>query len=242
MIATSLLEDNLRFIERVVVKACRQRGVFDPEAEDIRQQVLLKLTTGDSAELAAFRGDSSLETFVTVVTTRMCIDEIRLRKGRWRPSVISQRLGYSAVVLEQLVYRDGLGYEESVAKLLAEGTVRSRQELDEIWSRIPPHPVRRFVPSEEVPEPATTDDPERQAQARERTELEARRRAALDEELSALPAEDQLIVRRLFYDGRTVAEVARELGIDQRPLYRRRDKLLERLRCELERRGFNWPD
>lgn len=242
MTPRQLLEQNLPLIQQVVTVVCRRRCVFGADAEDIRQEVLLKLAENDCAALAGFRGDSSLETFVTVVTTRICIDEIRRRRGRWRPSTISQRLGYPGIVLEELVYRDGLSYEEAAAKLLAEGVVRSREELDEIWPQIPPHPVRTFIPEEDAPEAATTDDPERQAQAREREERERRRQTAMKESLSGLPAEDQLIVLRLFYDGRTVAEVARELGMDQRPLYRRRDKLLELLRRELEKRGFEWEE
>jgi RNA polymerase sigma factor (sigma-70 family) len=236
------LEQNLPLVRRVIATVCLHRCLFGADAEDTAQEVLLKLLADDCADFAGFRGESSLETFVSVVTMRACIDEIRRRRGRWRPSTASRRLGFAAVCLEELVYRDGLSFEEAVAKLLAEGVVGSREALDEVWPQIPARSARVFIPQEDAPEPVASDDPERQAEAREREAQESRRSAALDEVLSGLPPEDRFIVRRLFYDGRTVAEVAREVGIDQRPLYRRRDKLLEHLRRELEKRGFKWPE
>lgn len=226
----------------MIAIACVQRCLFGADAEDTSQEVLLKLMVDDCADFARFRGESSLETFVSVLTMRACIDEIRRRRGRWRPSVASRRLGSAAVCLEELVYRDGLSFEEAVAKLLAERVVESRETLDEIWPQIPARSARVFIPQEDAPEPVAPDHPERQAEAREREALERRRSAALEEVLAGLPPEDRFIVRRLFYDGRSVADLARELGIDQRPLYRRRDQLLAHLRRELEKRGFKWPD
>lgn len=242
MTPCQLLEQNLPLIKQVIAAVCRQRCLFGEDAEDAQQEVMLRLLADDCAAFADFRGESTLETYITTVTARVCIDEIRRRKGRWRHSAISERLGYPAICLEQLVYRDGVGYEEAVAKLLAEGVVRSRETLDEIWPQLPARPARVFVGEDDAPEPATTEDPEQQAQAREREEYERRRRVALDEIRARFPAEDQILIQRLFYDGRKVAQLAQELGRPQRPLYRRRDKLLKILRRELQKRGFKWPD
>jgi DNA-directed RNA polymerase specialized sigma24 family protein len=65
---------------------------------------------------------------------------------------------------------------------------------------------------------------------------------ALHESLEELPPEDRFVLTRLFFDGRSVTQVARELGLDQRPLYRRRDRLLSHLRNALEAKGLTWPD
>lgn len=237
-----LLKQHVPLIERVVASACRRRSVFDEEAEDIRQEVLLKLAEDDCAALARFRGESSLETWITTIAVHRCDDEIRRRRGRWRLSATARRLGYPAICLEWCVERDGLEYEQAVAKLQAEGVVRSREELDAIWPRLPHRPGRVFVATDEVAEPASADDPERRARDREREQRSLRFERALPEVLATLPAEDRLILQRLFLDGRTIAQVARELGLEQRPLYRRRDRLLGDLRKELTARGPTWPE
>lgn len=239
---SDLLVQNLPLVERAVAAVCRRRGIFDQDAEDIGQEVLVKLAADDCAALAGFRGESSLSTFVNVVTARICFDEIRRRRGRWRPSLVAERLGYAATRLEILIYRDALGYEEAVAKLLAEGVVRSPDELDEVFPQLPRRPVRTFVDPEDAPEPTSDEDPEGLAEQSERALHQQHLETALQEALQALTPEDRLILRRLFFEGRTVAQVARELGLEQRPLYRRRDRLLVDLRKALEARGLAWDE
>ncbi len=62
--------------------------------------------------------------------------------------------------------------------------------------------------------------------------------AALEGALGKLDAEDRVILRMRFEDGFTVADVARALDLRQKPLYRRVEGLLRRLRRELEGRGM----
>jgi RNA polymerase sigma factor for flagellar operon FliA len=50
--------------------------------------------------------------------------------------------------------------------------------------------------------------------------------------------EDQLIVVMRFEDGRTVAEIAAVLHVDQKGLYRRFERVLRELRAGLEAEGF----
>jgi DNA-directed RNA polymerase specialized sigma subunit len=51
-----------------------------------------------------------------------------------------------------------------------------------------------------------------------------------------------VLVRGRFIVGNTVADIARGLGVPQMPLYRRIEKLLERLRELLERAGVGRED
>ena len=55
--------------------------------------------------------------------------------------------------------------------------------------------------------------------------------------LAQLDATDRFLVRSLT-GGLQVSEVARMLGVEQKPLYRRRDRLLATLREQLEDRGL----
>jgi RNA polymerase sigma factor for flagellar operon FliA len=73
-------------------------------------------------------------------------------------------------------------------------------------------------------------------------ELEQRRvitSAEIEMALQNLSAEDQVIIRLRYFDGLSVADVARTLHVDQKPLYRRIDATLQQLRAWLEQRGVN---
>jgi RNA polymerase sigma-70 factor, ECF subfamily len=69
------------------------------------------------------------------------------------------------------------------------------------------------------PEPATAVDP--------------RLEAATDEALGALPAEDRLVLASYFLDGRTLAEIARTLGVHESTISRKLDKVAKALRRQI---------
>ena len=49
--------------------------------------------------------------------------------------------------------------------------------------------------------------------------------------LAQVPREDDWLIRRLFWEGRSEAEVARDLGITQQAVSKRRARALRRLRA-----------
>jgi len=79
------------------------------------------------------------------------------------------------------------------------------------------------------PEPAIAIDP--------------RVEAALDEVLAALPAEDRFVLASYFLDERTLAQIARTLGVHESTISRKVDKLAKSLRKQilaaLGRRGMS---
>ena len=79
------------------------------------------------------------------------------------------------------------------------------------------------------PEPATAVDP--------------RVEAATDEALAALPAEDRMVLASYYLDGRTLAEIARTLGVHESTISRKLDKVAKALRkqvlASLGRRGLS---
>ena len=79
------------------------------------------------------------------------------------------------------------------------------------------------------PEPAIAIDP--------------RVEAAIDEVLAALPAEDRFVLASYFLDERTLAEIARTLGVHESTISRKVDKLAKSLRKQilaaLSRRGMS---
>jgi RNA polymerase sigma factor for flagellar operon FliA len=77
------------------------------------------------------------------------------------------------------------------------------------------------------------------------TELDRQRSAmlaALFKVMEQLPPEERHILRMRFADGRSVADVARALRLEQKPLYRRIDQLKAKLRVDLERFGVTADD
>src|SRR5450755_1110270 len=80
-----------------------------------------------------------------------------------------------------------------------------------------------------VPEPASTADP--------------RLEAATDEALAELSSEDRYTLASYFLDGRTLAEIARLLGLHESSVSRRLDRLATGLRkrilAELRRKGMS---
>lgn len=242
MLPCDHLEQNLPLIERAIVSVCRRRGVFDDDAEDVRQEVLVKLAADDCAPLRRLRDESTIRTFVATATTHLILDVIRQHKGRWRPSAPARSLGVTAMTLERLLFRDGWAYEEAAEKLIAEGVAASRTELDTIRAKLPDRPPRRLVSDDAIAGLGDRDGVENSVQDREQTAIQVRLQEALARGSERLDAEDRVILKRLFLSGRTVAQVAQELGLEQRPLYRRRDRILKLLRDELEADGLEWVE
>jgi RNA polymerase sigma factor for flagellar operon FliA len=142
-----------------------------------------------------------------------------------------------------LVRRDGYTLSQAGEKLRTSGaTTLSNYELarlfDALPKRAPLRPVR--VPAEPVFEAA-------QASARADAYLIAEESDAWRGELAdalrrameRLTPDERMIVRLFFAQEMTIADIARALGIEQKPLYRRIPKLREKLRGYLEEQGIS---
>jgi len=64
-------------------------------------------------------------------------------------------------------------------------------------------------------------------------------RKVIGDQLKRLPPEEQVMLRMRYWEGMTVVEVARGLGLPQKPLYRRLDRALADLRHFLEESGMS---
>jgi RNA polymerase sigma factor for flagellar operon FliA len=230
---------HLPAIERCVAGLCARHGLSGAEADDFSGWVKLRLVEHDYAVLRKFSGRSSITTYLAVVIANLLRDHRVSVRGRWRPSAAARRLGHAAERLERLVYRQRLAVREAVAVLRSEGETMTDRELAELFQRIP---VRLPLRPHEVDDVELTQlagergaDAELDA-ADERSERDALR-AALARSLDALPAEDRLIMRMRFWDDMSVADVARALGLPQKPLYRRIERNLVRLRERLLAEG-----
>ena len=70
-------------LERLALRIARAHYRFRPdEAEEILLEVVRKLWDGDKAALRAWRGEGSLESWLTAIVHRFCLMELRRRKRR----------------------------------------------------------------------------------------------------------------------------------------------------------------
>ena len=233
--------EHAELIEGVLTLICRRHRLMGMEADDFRSIARLKLVDNDYEVLRKFQGRSSLRTYLTIVLDRAFLDYRNAQWGKWRPSAEAQRLGPVALRLEQLMARDGFTFDEAVEMLRTQyGARESRDTLYEMASRLPVRMSRKPQGEEAI---GHIEDPAPSPDALvEREELRPRAaiaRAALDRAISGLEPQERLIVRLRFVNGLGVVDIARTLRLEQRPLYRRLDQILARLRQSLEAEGVN---
>jgi RNA polymerase sigma factor for flagellar operon FliA len=146
-----------------------------------------------------------------------------------------------AVRLETLMVRDGFSFDQACEYLqINEHVAASESDMYAIAVRLPARSRRARVGEEALDAIADGTSlaadrllsDERRAEARRITD-------ALASAIGSLRDQDRLILRLRFQDGLTVADIARALHLDQKPLYRRFDGLLQQLRSALEATGID---
>jgi RNA polymerase sigma factor for flagellar operon FliA len=239
--AEALFLENLGWIDRVAASLCRRHGIEGADAEDVVASVRMMVMKDDYAILRKFRGESAVTTYLTMAVA-LLFREHRIReRGRWRPSAAAQRMGHAAVRLETMVERDGYTLHEAARVLRSAGTTDlSDLELSALLASLPRRAPLRPVQVggqalADAHAPGAADPAEEAEAAAERGVAEA----ALDRALEGLPAGDRVAVRLRYWDGLSVADVARGLGVPQKPLYRTLERVLRRLRAELEGAGVS---
>jgi RNA polymerase sigma factor (sigma-70 family) len=227
-------------IERTLAAVCRRQRLSASDCDDFAATFRLRLVEDDYAVLKAFRGHSSLQTYLAVVVTRAFQDWRNARWGRWRPSAEARRLGDVAVRLETLIARDRMTLGEAIETLRTNrGVTESRAALETLAARLPQRASRQVISSTDLaldlPGTASAD-----AGIVEQEEAAAARSAAgaLGAAIAKLDPQDRLILKMRFDDDFSLADIARTLALDPRPLYRRVERLLQALRISLEGQGF----
>ena len=239
----ALLLSNLHIVDGVIRFVCQRQRVSATEAEEFASEVKLRLVDNDYDVLRRFQQRSSLRTYLSVVIQRMFLDYRNRLWGKWRPSAEALRLGPVAVRFERLIVREGYGFDQAHEVLrINEGVTISRSELADVAARLP-HRIRHTLVGEELLEsvPAHDDQPDADLGSEHARAVNLRIRRALGPAMRGLADQDWLILRLRFQDGLAVADIARALNLDQKPLYRRLEALLRRLRDALEAEGIDGP-
>jgi RNA polymerase sigma factor (sigma-70 family) len=226
--------EHLHTMERVCACIARRHALSASDAEEFTSWVRLKIIDSDYAVYRKFAGRSSISTYLSVVLGHLFLDYRNSLWGRWRPSAQATRLGTTGIRLEELLNRDGYALREAMEVLRSAGVDLSDVEFARMARSLP-----RREPSDEVPLEALEGSPQEAVrapmEARDSDDALAVVRAAI----AALADEDQVIVRMRFWDGVSIADIARALHTEQKPLYRRIESIEHKLRNALHASGID---
>ena len=231
----SIFLANLAQIDRLIALIARRHALGASDAEEFGAWAREKIIDCDYAVIRKFGGRSSLSTYLTTVLVNLFRDYRNARWGRWRPSAEAKRRGPIGIRLEELIYRDGHSLREAVQILQAVGTPLSDTDLVRLATALPVRRGQNEVSIESAEATSIADHPVSEHDTDDILVLET----LLHSLVASLPAEDALIMRMRFWSEMSVADIARTLQVEQKPLYRRLDSIQGKLRTALESRGVD---
>ena len=240
MNVAELFEKNLALIERVIATVCRRARLEGADAEDFASSVRIALIEDDYAILRKYCGRSTFAAYLGVVVQNMLHDQRTHALGRWHPSREAERMGKAGVLLETLLDRDRRSLDEAlpIVQRLDPGLTRERAAA--MAERFPRRVARpRAVELEEDVPVAAPDAADDRVVDADRRKLSAETSRAMRETLAALQHEDAMILRFRFGSAMSIADISRILRLPQRPLYRRLESLIERLRAAFAASGLD---
>ncbi|HEV7922221.1 MAG TPA: hypothetical protein VGR02_15655 [Thermoanaerobaculia bacterium] len=239
-----LLVENLDLVERLTRFVCRNK--LEPsEVEDFSAWVKLRLVENHYGILRKFQRRCSLATYLTTVIKRLFSDYQIHRRGKWHTSAKARQLGPFAVWLELLLHRDRKQLDEAIEIVSVNEAAPSRAELvnlaDELPRRsAPPSFVKADDEEQELSVSAEAAESGAMADERQRTANKVTKTAMAF--LATLDKKDLTILRMRFAQEISVADIARMLHMEQKPLYRRIEAILKNLGKELVSAGIKPGD
>lgn len=237
----ALFQANLTLIDRVIAGVCRRARLYDADAEDFASVARLALMEDDYAILRKWEGRSSLEGYLTIVIRRLLSDQRNRDLGRWHASSEATRLGPAAVLLEQLLVRDGRALEEAVPIVVSAHPELGHADVVSLSGKLPPHAKRpRAVPLDSaMPFAAAAERADARVLENETRALSEQASRIVRRAIDGWPDEDAMILRFRFGSMMSIAEISRMLRLPQRPLYRRIEAMLAALRRALDGAGLD---
>ncbi len=235
---------NLDLIDRIVAFVCRRNHLDASESDELASHVRFKLLEDDYGVIRKFEGRSSLSTYLTTVIQRLYFQYRVQLWGKWRPSAEAKRLGEKAITLERMLTRDDYTLGETIA-ILTTGSepLYTRAEIEALYLRLPvrqPRPV--LIADNSVPEMAAQSAADDGVMQHHRECTARVVAAAMDTAMQSMDAVDKVILKMRFWHAAKVPDIAAALGIDQKKLYKRIDRLIAALREAVERAGITHDD
>lgn len=240
-----LFAANLSLVDKVVDGVCRRARLYGADAEDFASAVKLALVEDGYAILRKFEGRSSLSTYLTIVVERLLSDARMHDRGRWHPSAEATRMGAAGLLLETLVRRDRRTLDEALPLVQSIEPKLGRADLEAMLARLPERRARPApidldaIPADALVAREAADAPLLASEARRLSERTA---ATVRETLAAFEPEERALLKMRFAAGMSIADISRMTRLPQRPLYRRFEDLLARLRKALRLAGITVDD
>lgn len=234
-----LFEEQLETIERAIRRVSFAARLTGADAEDFASTVKVALLEGQI--LRKWEGRSSLLGYVTIVVRRMLVDQKRA-EGRWIASVEAKRRGEPAVLLDRLLHHERRPFDEAAAIVVERHPGTTMAQLREIAAALPERAPRpRLVEIAEDAEERLAGgmSADERVMDRDRDARAVSTSRVVSDAMASMSAEDRVILRMRFAKNASIADIARALGIEQRPLYRRVETLLARLKRALESAGLD---
>src|SRR5690349_23970768 len=107
------LERHYPVVLTVLKRLARRHRLSRDEIDELHSRLHMRLVQDDYAALRQFEGRSGFSTYLTTVAERLRLDLQVSRWGKWRPSIEAERLGETAGMLERLISRDRLSFDEA---------------------------------------------------------------------------------------------------------------------------------
>ncbi|MEA2490245.1 MAG: hypothetical protein QOH21_2037, partial [Acidobacteriota bacterium] len=184
-------------------------------------------------------------TFLAVVFEHLLGDQRVKQYGKWHASAEAERLGPAAVLLERLIHREYRTLPDAVSIVRTVHPSLSEREVQAMAARLPERAARpRAVDvesMEELPVAAPASADERVVEA-DVQRLSDRAGQVVRRLMAQMPEEDRALLRFRFGRGMSIADISRIMRLPQRPLYRRLEALLARLRSALQAAGIDARD
>jgi RNA polymerase sigma factor (sigma-70 family) len=232
---------HLPLLDRVIAFVAHRYGLAEADREEFASHVRLKCIEDDYRIFREFGERSTLRTYLTSVVQHLFLDYRNAQWGKWRPSTDAVRLGPVGIRLDILMHRDRLSFDEACEQITSEsrGAV-SRAELERLAEVLPTRLPRRMV-GEEAMDALAIDGVGVEAPIKATENAATRRKAhvSLAKALGGLAADDRFLLRLRFERNMTVARIADQTRLPQKPLYRRFERLYARLREVLEADGVD---
>lgn len=235
---------NLSLVDKVIDGVCRRARLRGADAEDFASSARLALIEDDYSVLRKYEGRASLATYLAVVFERLLSDARVRQFGRWYPSAEATRMGAAGVLLETLIRRDRRTLDEALPLVLSLDPLATRGDLESMLTRLPerlprPHAVDFQALPETLASRETADAALLDADV---CRISDRVSRTVRHTLAGFAADDRALVRMRFVAGLSIADIARMTRRPQRPLYRRFEELLDRLRKALRLAGLTVHD
>ena len=229
----------LELIRQIIGITARRHRLAKTDEDDFASYAHMKILDNDFRIIRGFQGKSKFRTFMTVVIGRLFQDYRNHRWGKWRLSAEATRLGETAQLLETLMVRDQHTFEQAFEIMTTNhGMDVTREQLAALAVRLPMR-LPRILISEDSAGPLESASHSDESLALEAwAALQEKVQTALTKVMEELETEDKAILGLLFHQGVKIVRIAQMLRLDQRKLYRRIEKILAKLRGNLEEMGI----